>query len=250
MKQNELKNAINKIELSQERKNRIVSRSVMANREKERYFMKSKKKFTLIAIAATLVLGITVFAANGVVTSWIGRSSSTPDYTSLPTVEQCIEDVGYTPILMDTFQNGYAFVSGNIIKNELQDDNNRSVKKYKSLTFRYEKDGDDVIFSQDNGNTELETNGDVVATVNGIDIYYYSYTNKGVPVGYVQTEEDKQAEENGELVFSYGADEVRIDEVQSVSWTSEGTHYNLMQINGQLSVDELTQMANEAILAR
>lgn len=31
------------------------------------------------------------------------------------------------------------------------------------------------------------------------------------------TQEDKKAEENGELVFSYGMDEVSIVEVQSVS---------------------------------
>ena len=61
------------------------------------------------------------------------------------------------------------------------------------------------------------------------------------------TDEDKKAEENGELVFSWGSAEVDIIEVQSVTWSENGTHYLLMQMDGKLSADELTDMAAEAI---
>ncbi len=61
------------------------------------------------------------------------------------------------------------------------------------------------------------------------------------------TDEDKKAEDSGELVFSYGSSEVEIIEVQSVSWTTDDMHYELMQIDGKLSTDELADMAAEII---
>ena len=87
----------------------------------------------------------------------------------------------------------------------------------------------------------------MVATVDGVDVYYHSYTNKVVPPDYKLTEEDKKAEESGELVFSYGSSEVEIIEVQSVSWKKDGIYYQLLQIDGNLTADELTEMASEVI---
>ncbi len=48
------------------------------------------------------------------------------------------------------------------------------------------------IFSQDKYNSEIENTGDVIATENGIDIYYYSYMNKCVAGNYKLTEEEKK----------------------------------------------------------
>ena len=61
------------------------------------------------------------------------------------------------------------------------------------------------------------------------------------------TEEDKKAEENGELVFSWGSDEVEISKVSSVQWVKDGIQYMLMQIDGKLSENELRDMAADLI---
>ena len=115
------------------------------------------------------------------------------------------------------------------------------------MSFDYEKDGDKVIFAQDKFNTKTELEGNVVKTVKGVDIYYYSYTNKSVPADYKMTDEDKKAEANGELVFSYGAAKVEISEVQSVTWKKDGMQYQLLQIGGKLSAEELVKMAEEIL---
>lgn len=209
--------------------------------------MKLKKKISLIAIAATLVLGITVFAATGIITNWYSSSSSIPEYKSLPSEEQAVNDIGYEPILIETFENGYSFKNGSVIDNNLTDENNNSVEKFKSVMFRYEKDGDVVNFSQEKFNSGIDIKGDIVATIDGVDVYYDSYTNKIVPPDYKMTDEDKKAEENGELVFSWGSAEVDIIEVQSVTWSENGTHYLLMQMDGKLSAEELADMASEVI---
>ncbi len=228
-------------------KNMVNNRIDSAPTERMLKLMKSKKKMALIAVAATLVLGITGFAASGIISQWFSSSSAIPDYDSLPTAEQVKKDIGYDAVLIESFENGYTFDNGNIINNNLTDENNNSIEKFKSVMFRYEKDGDVVNFSQDKYDSDMETVGDVVATVNGVDIFYPSYTNKIVPSDYKMTEEDKKAEANGELVFSYGSSKVEIKEVQSVLWSEGGIQYSLMQIDGKLSADELVEMAKEII---
>ena len=227
----------------------MVNNSIdSAYSERKSSSMKSIKKISLIAAAAALVLGITVFASSGIVTSWHSSSWSTSDYKTLPTAEQCVKDVGYEPVLIDAFENGYEFKSGSIISNDLRDEGNNSVEKFKSLDFRYEKDGDRVDFSQDKFDTELDSDaGDIISTVDGIDIYYYSYMNKCVPGNYEMTEEDKQAQESGELVFSFGVEKDEIVKVQTVSWVKDGINYSLLQMDGKLSSDELADMAKEII---
>lgn len=228
-------------------KDMVNSKIVSASVERKFNTMKLKKKISLIAIAAALALGITVFAASGIVSNWYSSSSSDPEYKSLPTEQQCIEDIGYAPALIESFENGYSFDNGSVINNNLTDENDNSVEKFKSVMFRYEKDGDKVIFSQEKFNSEVKMDGEVISTFDDIDVYYFNYTNKLVPSDYKLTEEDKKAEVNGELVFSYGSSEVEIIEVQSVSWEKDGIHYQLMQINGKLSADELAEMAKEVI---
>lgn len=218
-----------------------------AHTERKSGIMKSKKKISLIVIAATLALGITVFATSGIVSTWFSSSSSTPDYKSLPTAEQVTKDIGYEPVLIDTFENGYAFKDGNIVKNNLKDENGNSVEKFKSVSFDYKKDGDTVIFAQDKVKSNIDISGDVVKNVKGTDIYYYDYTNKLVPPDYKLTDDDKKAEENGELIFSYGSSKVEIKEVQSVTWVKDEMQYQLLQIDGKLTSDELVKMAEEIL---
>ncbi len=228
-------------------KRRVNAKLESAYTERKSVTMKSKKRISFIAIAATLALGITVFAVNGVVSTWSSSSSSAPDYTSLPTEQQVMKDIGYETVLIDSFENGYTFKDGNVVNNNFKDENGGSVEKFKSVSFDYEKDGDKVIFSQDKFNSEMSMAGDVIKSVNGTDIYYYSYTNKVVPSDYKLTDEDKKAEENGELVFSYGSSEVEIKQVQHVSWVKDGILCQLLQIDGRLSADGLEKMAEEIL---
>jgi hypothetical protein len=249
MKEKEYVRAVERIQIPDTARERILRRVLEKNSEKEKKYMWSKKKFGVIAAAATLVLGITVFAAGGVISSWHGSSSSKPDYTSLPTAEECVKDAGYAPALMASFENGYSFETGNVVKNSLKDDGGNTVEKFKSFSFRYGKEGDTVLFSQEKYTSQMTAEGELLDSVDGYDIYYNSYTNKTVPGDYVLTDEDKAAEEKGELVFSYGADDVSTSQVQSVFWSKGDMHYSLMQTDGDLSAQELLNMAKEVIAA-
>ena len=246
MKENKYIEAMKAIEISTEAKHRILAKIIKTKQNKESYIIMSKKKALFIA-AAIMILGITAFAANGLIPSWFSSSSSIPDYSSLPTIEKAEKDAGYAPVLFEKFDNGYVFDNGNIVDNNLADANNNSVEKFKSFSFRYTKDGDTVILSQDKYTSEMPESGALISSENGNNIYFTGYTNKIVPPDYKLTEEDKNAEKSGELVFSYGSREVIISEVQSVSWSIGDMHFNLMQIDGRLSADDLAEMANYII---
>lgn len=228
-------------------KQKVNAKLDSACTERKNVNMKSKKKISIIAVAATLALGITVFAASGIVSNWFSSSSSTPEYKSLPTARQVKKDIGYEPVLINSFENGYTFKNGSIVNNNLTDDSGKSVEKFKSVSFDYEKDGDTVIFAQDKFTAQTEMSGSIFKTVNGADVYYYAYANKCVPADYKLTNEDKKAEENGELVFSYGSPKVEIHNIQSATWVKDGMQYQLLQIDGKLTPDELVGMAEEIL---
>ena len=61
------------------------------------------------------------------------------------------------------------------------------------------------------------------------------------------TDADKAAKANGDLVFSYGSAEVELNEIQSATFVKDGMQYQLLQINGKLSGDELVKMAEELV---
>ncbi len=210
--------------------------------------MKSTRRTAIIAAAVVLVLGFSAFAATRLlVHTWRSSSSGIPEYTSVPTQEAVKEDIGYDVVIVEEFSNGYKFDNGSVVSNDLRDENNNSLEKFKSVSFRYEKDGDRVNFSQDKYNSETAMAGKVIETVGDIDIYSSGYTSKIVPPGYKYTDEDKAAMESGELIFSEGSQTVEIHDVKAVSWVVADMHYNLMQINGKLTVDELAEMAKEII---
>ena len=164
-------NSSGTLDISVERiKNMVNNRIDSASTERMLKPMKSKKKIALIAVAATLVMGITVFAASGIISQWFSSSSSVPDYKTLPTPEEVAKDIGYEAVTIDEFANGYKFDNGSVVDNVLTDDNGKAVEKFKSVTFRYLKDNDEVLFSQDKVNSQVETNGEVVANVDGVDV--------------------------------------------------------------------------------
>lgn len=226
---------------------KVVAKLDSAYSERKQNTMKFKKKVIFIAVAAAFALAATALAAGGAVANWFGTSSSKPDYTALPTVQQVESDIGYTPVVIEKFENGYTFELGRVINNNLADEAGNSVESFKSVSFEYKKNGDCVVFTQEKFETEVDMAGSVAACVNGVDVYFFSYTNKLVPSGYKLSADEQKAAENGEVVFSYGSSKVETKYVQSATWIKDGVRYELLQIDGKLSSDELCAMAKEII---
>ena len=202
-----------------------------------------KKVIAGVAVAATFLLGSTAFAS-GVLTGWFSYSDK--EYTTMPSEQECIQDVGYAPVLIQEFDNGYSYATGYAVNNERADEKTGLVDEFKSAMFEYEKDGDIVYFWQEKYDG-LQNYGTLIDSFAGVEIYYTGYMNKIVPEDYEMTEADKEAEENGDLVFTWGSDSVQTREVKSLQWIKNGVGFNLLQTGGKLTVDELVCMAKEAI---
>lgn len=247
MKSEDFIRAVGGIEIPDGARERVLRR-VRSTGRKEHTIM-GKKKILALTAAVVMVIGAAAYAANSYISSWHSSSSAYDAYKTLPTEQQCTEDCGFVPTLIDSFENGYAFEGGRVVKNDLRDDAEKSVEKFNSFSFDYAKDGDKVYFSQEKYNSMTDEPSVKIGEENGVDIYYYSYRNKFVPADYKLTEEDKRAEQAGELIFSYGSSGVEVMTVSSVSWQKDGVHCSLMQLGGALSQEELVQMAREAINA-
>lgn len=202
-----------------------------------------KKVIAVVAVAACFLLGSTAFAT-GVLSGWFSHSEK--EYAALPSEQEYLEDVGYAPVLIQEFENGYSYKTGYAVNNDRADSDTAVVESFMSGMFEYEKDGNTVSFWQEkyDGAQEYGTKVDSFA---GVDLYYSSYMNKIVPEDYQMTEADEEARTKGELVFTWGSDSVQVIEVKSVQWIKDDIHFMLLQTGGELGADELCSMAKEAI---
>jgi len=205
-------------------------------------YRNATRRFTAIFIAACLVmsLGIVAYAA------FAGGWFSGRDAEIAPTnTQQFIIETGFDPIRIHSFGNGYTCVNNKVLDNQTTSSDGSTVFTFKSAMFEYEKDGDRLYFGQDNSPRDFELFGDPIESHNGTELWYYFYTNKFVPEGYEMTASEKESEKKGELIITYGSDEIFSAKVQSLSWCMDGINYNLMQTDGALSAEELCTMAKE-----
>lgn len=244
MTERELRHALEQVELTPAGRQRILETSRQRISRKENPTMK-KKKLAIAAIAAACVLTIGAVAAGGA-GIWYSSSSSIPDYTRLPTAAEMDTDVGYHGKAVEAFSNGYVFDSAGVVRNVLESDGQQ--ERFKSLTLRYEKDGAEVELTLQRFSGAEDHKVQAAETHGGADLYAYAFINRTVPEDYILSPEDLALEQAGEVYYSYdGSDRTEDHQVRSVQWTMDGVAYDLMQIDGPLTLDELLAMAEEVI---
>ena len=98
--------------------------------------------------------------------------------------------------------------------------------------------------------TEDEQDNPVPATtteVYGVSLTYRDAHYRFVPPDYEKSDEEKQQERNGELVISYGSDEVEDKMFQSVLWEQDGVTYLISGCDTGLDAQAMFGMAAEFI---
>lgn len=242
MNEHELKNALGQVHLCESGRDRILENSRKRLQRKENVPM--KKKTVLVAIAAVCILTVGAVAA-GSSAVWYSSSSSRPDYTTPPTVSQMEQTAGFSGIVPEGFSNGYVFDNGSNVSNVLEQDGSR--EKFESFTMRYVC-GENSLDLTLEPPVSTEVEGQPVLTHNGVDLYAHAFINRTVPDDYQMTREDLELEQAGEVYFNCDGEDHTVDhQVRSVSWTEDGVSYNLMQIDGPLTLEELETMTCEII---
>lgn len=238
MNKDELKNLYPKMpEQFMETVNKSVSDGLTVNGK----VIRMKKKIFLI-IAATLLLGVSVYAA-GKAVGIISTSNALTDFTDAEEIPDKEDDIGVKFKYVDEFDNGYIFRKGWITNTSEIDENNVSLKDYKELTLVYSDNDADmyVIISPDEKESDTE---------DGV-ISQRSQLYKNVPLDYEMTEQDIEDQENGVYEFSTGdlEKEVTVTEMRFVSWHEDGVSYLIMQYGDEISFDDMKAMAEEIMAA-
>ena len=202
----------------------------------------------LAAVAAVLLTVGAYAVGSGGAGAWTGYDAK--NYSRLPTAAQCVRDAGYTPVLMESFANGYNYSGGSMRVHQAYDAEYTLTEETRGFDFTYEKDGDKVFFAQYvSFRDSIDMNGSIDAAVCGMNIYYCSAIYKVVPEGYVLTEQDIADRDSGRVVFSYDSDndaDVSETVVNTVQWRKGDRFFLLQQFDGALTKDERIGMACEA----
>jgi hypothetical protein len=227
-----------------------VKNAIRQQTNKEESVM--KKRFTLKSvaiIAAVLCLTtVTVFAASRV-SGYISMSSTKAAYTSFPAEETLQKDLGFVPKAVSTFSNGYTFTSAEIAGISAVDKSGKKISDTKAINYRYTSgQGKKISLSVHKVLPDESMDSKAVKTdYKGITLLYSSQKYKFVPENYKMTEEDKKAQQSGEVEYSYGSDKVENSLIQNVIWMNNGVSYNLMAMDSDLTQADLTAMAKETV---
>lgn len=211
---------------------------------KEGISMKRKTLTKLLIAAAVVTVMAATAIAGGRMLMVSGHSYHGDDYYELPTAAWAGEKIGAEPKLIEQFSNGYTFDHGSICENEITTEGNHKTQPYISLDLTYQKAGESTNLSLCGISHPISPDAEQIER-DGMTFYYDSYVHKIVPIDYKETEEDKAAVANGELVLAWGAETVEVYEFQSLIWEQDGVQYDLYGHDMDLTQDDLSDMACE-----
>ncbi|MDO5805546.1 MAG: hypothetical protein Q4Q51_04325 [Eubacteriales bacterium] len=254
MRKNDYIKTMRAMHMPDDMRTRVLHRMAQENTKEVpiSMFKHKKKRMAAAVIAATVVVGGSAFAFGGTAISRIFASSSaSADYTSLPSAQQCQRDAGFTPALLQNFDNGFAFKDGVIVHNQEQNENGQTVNKYASLEFDYQKGDETVSLMQNSGASQEEETGSCAAQKDGISYYETTKTEKYVSDSYQMTEQDRKEEASGQVEFNVGQSDngVETEQYHGINWTVGGVHYTLYQMNGSLTSAQMLEMAQQITAA-
>lgn len=261
MRENDYIKTMQKIHMPDDMRTRILHRMAQENTKEVPIHMmrRNKKKMAAVLIAAAMAVGGSAFAFSGTISSIFSSSSSDPDYTSLPTAQQCEQDAGFAPALVKNFDNGFAFKDGTVVNNQEQNEDGKTVNKYASLDFTYQKGDQTVTLAQDKDAQHDSAEGSCIAQKDGVSYYETTKTEKYVSESYLKTEQDKLDEASGDVEINVADSDaihagqndnsVETDTYHGINWTANGVHYSLYQINGSLTADQMLDMAQQITAA-
>lgn len=229
-----------------------MKRRLRTMMKEESHMKKLKVRKVIVAVAAMCLLVSVASVAGGRIvgyTSSIKCSEVTKSYDKI--IKAAPGKLGFTPVAVKEFGNGFAFDDGYLMDVDAVDDSSNVVGSYPELTLDYKKGGQSATLtvSKPIGEPAKEEAG-TVENCDGIEVIYKVDHYKFVPENYQVTEEEQKRIDSGDLFVSYGTDTVKLEDISYASWSQNGVSYLLMSSNGStVSHDDLMQMAKELIAA-
>ena len=202
----------------------------------------SKRFVAVAAVAAIAVTG--AFAAGGM--GGIFSQGWSDQRLDLSSTQAHLADAGVALTLPDKIGE-YTFSYGSDVDTTARNGVGET-EKIAEVDATYAKDGAELNFSAHKSYTvfsEREKKNPVPAItseVNGVTLTYRDAHYRFVPDDY-----EKSDEKNGELVISYGSDEVEDKMFQSVLWEQDGATYLISGFDTGLDAQTMFDMAAEFV---
>lgn len=204
--------------------------------KKERKAMKLFTPKKLVVAAILCVASVSCYAAIQLGGVESHSNISCDSYADLGKEE---EKAGFDIKSVETFSNGFTFRdAGTGFTNATDTEGNPTGEQYALLSIGYEKDGKNAVLTAEDGNIYADAGQE---TPEGYSAQVYKF----VPPDYTVTEEDKQREAAGEIVISYGSEEVEENVVEDYFWEDDGLYYSLTAFDADLGEAGMQQMVEE-----
>lgn len=253
-----LESAAQEIQENPKTKNEVMR--FIAGKESSR--MRNKKQFSrrvavVVGLVACLSAG-TALASSGVISGWVSSNTlSTPQYETVAEVEAAAEDFGFTPYLVDTFDNGFQFDQAELLKNDAVDADGNTIGTVKELSVNYtDADGQHVQLNTEKMPASLQVDDQTVyegsRSYQDITLRYNIDAYKVVSEEYVPSAEEQELVANGQLYISVDSNnghKPQNYDVLSVSWNLDGVDYSIWTTSDDADLTEadLYAMAEEII---
>lgn len=263
-----LKHAIEQIEMDEAMQARVLRRSLDAMEEHDTMKQKRNyKRIAIVAVAAVMALSVTAFAAvrNQVKVTWTDRAT---EVHTLSEAQEIMDAAKIDMTLPETLPGGYTFESANVARSALAEEKDtEDPQNVQILTgengivysFTGEAGGDTVscVYEKDGAKVYLDA-GTVSADVSAEDcetVEKGGMTFRCVEGGTtsvstaVMTDadvpEDFDPENFDPEELDLSAFDVDTQEGShcSIFWEKDGISYTLFQLNGELTRDQLMDMA-------
>ena len=217
--------------------------------EREETNMSRSMGIRKIVVAAAVVAAFGVTAIAAMKAAGLESHTDLRDAVySVSEIQELSDDEDFGVKYIDEFSNGYKFEVGYPSVGKATDADGNTIKEYTSFAVEY-KNGDSEIdfFTEPNADVvDMPTDCETV-DVDGTTVYTMEDTYKFVPPDYEMTEQDKEDEASGKYIFSYGTDEVEIQNVKQVMWKEGSVICTILEQTGTLDMDELVSMAEEVM---
>lgn len=214
-----------------------------------KFSFRNRKKTIVLGLCCMALLSVTVVAGT-IGKSWIG--SGDHRYKTFPTVETIKKDVGFIPKYVESLPGGFEFNFGGKDESTLIGDDNTVIIKTKGISLAYAQPGNKNILTLDveeipQAYMNYENMEELDTTYKGHTFYFYEQTYKFVPADYELTTDDKLAQEAGQLEISYGASDISVEQVQSLSWHEGDIQYSILGNDFNFTPEEMIEMAKAVI---
>lgn len=234
-----------------------LKRRVKQKMEEEMMTKKNIRRSLVAGICGCLAFAGIALAAASAVRTWTTSNSRNDEVYTYEQVAEVEEKLGFDFRVPVSIAEGYADPEVTIRDNTVSGEDGKALYTYKDAFVSYAKDGAGWIslsaskredLDQESSQDEAIQVYDETREIDGIAVGVMTQNYKFVPENHELTEEEQAAIDEGNLIVSYGTEEVEEMTMASAYFDIEDVAYVIVDSNGS-DMENMFAMAEKVIRA-